>query len=195
MIRRHAEYARLREEMEKLGPGGFALPLETVCYRYCLNKYARASGIMSGEGAYRAGGRWNAPGAFHAVYCSSSAELGHREYFAALKKAGIPDYRAMPVTGRALRVKLKAALDLRNEIVLRHLGMDGQDILDDPWKSKNEQNEESLCQTIGRAAFEIGLEGLLVPSAQSLNLLDFNLVLILENAPADTGKWQLLRRK
>ena len=44
-------------------------PWSGVIFRSVSPRYARPSDILSGQGAYQAGGRWNAPGVY-AIYGS-----------------------------------------------------------------------------------------------------------------------------
>jgi hypothetical protein len=44
-------------------------PWSGVIFRSISPRYARTSDILSGQGAYQAGGRWNAPG-IYAIYGS-----------------------------------------------------------------------------------------------------------------------------
>jgi RES domain-containing protein len=50
------------------------------------------------------------------------------------------------------------------------------------WQAAQNRGEESLTQSIGRATFESGMEGLLVPSAADHSAA--NLVVFSENLPA-----------
>ena len=149
---------------------------------------------MSGEGSHRAGGRWNYPGVFHAVYCASSPELANTEFFAGCESAGLPKEKMMPVIGKPVRVKLDRVLDLRDHIILRRLGIRVRDMREDPWRHATDQSKESLCQAIGRAAYQNRAEALLAPPACASKRPDFNIVLIRENLPPARERVRVLRK-
>ena len=53
------------------------------------------------------------------------------------------------------------------------------------WRRANEKGREALCQAIGRAAFDAGFEGILVPSAQDEN--GRNLIVFPDQLKPDSG--------
>jgi hypothetical protein len=55
-------------------------PWSGVIFRSVSPRYARPSDILSGQGAYQAGGRWNAPG-IYAIYGSLEPGLAADESF------------------------------------------------------------------------------------------------------------------
>jgi RES domain-containing protein len=188
----HAQYASAAPLLVNLLAIDKTLPWHATVYRYTQRKFANHKRLMSGDGAFKAGGRWNAPHAFHAVYCASDAELAHREYFAATRAAGISDDAVMPVVGLAIRLQPMRALNLCENSVLADLGITSKQIKGDRWKDANDSGEESFCQAIGRAALDAGFGALLVPSAQSMCATDYNVVLIVENC---RGMWKVLGAK
>ena len=180
--------ARMREAVES----DALAPLKLIAYRYTRRRYSTARLLMNGVGAWKAGGRWNAPGAFHAVYLASSHELAHREYFEAYRVSGLGAFQGMPFVGNAIELDLRATVDLRAESMLAALGVSTEAILNDPWRQSTDGGTESLCQAIGRAAFECGIQGLIVPSARAIGDDEFNIALILENCPAKPPCWQIV---
>ena len=188
----HPKYDKIYEKMSKAD--WTYQPWQGVVFRYVSSKYSSPSKMMSGMGAFLAGGRWNAPLSYHAVYCSSSPDLANREYFASCRLAGFASETVMPLTGKAVEANFASALDIRSKIVLKLLGVSLLQLQADPWSKLTEANRESLCQCIGRVAFETGCEAIIAPSAHGVTRLDFNLVLILENADKTSGKWKVLGR-
>jgi RES domain-containing protein len=189
----YSHYPDFLAVIRSLVTDGRAGPWNGIFYRYTSTKYATGARMMSGSGAFQAGGRWNAPRAFHAVYCASNPELANREYFAGYRAAGFPIHKALPLVGKAVRVALDRVLDFQDPAVLGRLGITPDQLARDRWKEATDAGRESLCQALGRAAFEAGVEALLVASAYGQDSGDYNLVLILENAPPDSGKWTVVR--
>lgn len=96
--------------------------------------------------------------------------LAHNRYYA------IPIEDAMPRTFVAIEARLQTVLDLRLGVVRQRIQVSLERILTVDWRKEVRAGEESITQTIGRAAWEIGLEGMLVPSgvdASGHNLLIF----------------------
>jgi RES domain-containing protein len=174
----HPDGARLAAALDPLVDVGALLPLAAIIYRFCLQRYAHPDTLVSGAGALKAGGRWNAPGAFRAVYCASSLELGLREYTASAVSAGTDITRLLPLAAFAVRVDLARLLDLTSPDVLAALGVTADQLVADPWSAANREGRESLCQAIGRAAFMAGVEALRTPSRHASTPGDCNIVLL-----------------
>lgn len=182
----------VEDRIRRLVTCGAALPLRMVAYRYARKRHATARQLMSGVGSWRGGGRWNAPGAFHAVYLSSHHELAHREYFERYRVTSLGAFEGMPFEGHAIDLNLGAVLDLRDEAVLETLDVSSRALVDDDWKASADQGGLSLCQAIGAGALACGLQGLIVPSARAVRPDEFNIVLIAENCPADPPVWRII---
>ncbi|HTN01063.1 MAG TPA: RES family NAD+ phosphorylase, partial [Planctomycetaceae bacterium] len=72
--------------------------------------------------------------------------------------------------------RLQAVLDLRLGTVRQRLQVSLDRILKVDWRKEVEAGREPITQVLGRAASDVGLEGLIVPSAASpdgQNLLVF----------------------
>lgn len=89
-----------------------------------------------------------------------------------------------------MKMNAALALDLRDVDILKRLQITKEQIEEDRWIDAIDSGSESLCQAIGRAASASAIEILLVPSAQDPTLEEFNIVLIVENAPPGSGKWR-----
>ncbi len=187
----HPQYARILLSVQGILKHGVT-PWSGIVYRYASGKYSSDKKIISGIGAYRAGGRWNSPNSFHAVYCASSPELAHSEFLSAYRLAGIPLSKALPVTGKAFEVNGAAALDLRDARILSQLSLSLQQLKEDRWKEATDEGRDSLCQAVGRAAFTSGIEILLVPSILEPDDGNFNVVLIIENAQTPSEKFKVI---
>ncbi|WLD14127.1 RES family NAD+ phosphorylase [Planctellipticum variicoloris] len=144
-------------------------------YRSSTPRYAKESDLLNGAGGRRTGGRWN-PVGIAVVYASLTPEtamaetLAHYRYYA----IGLED--AMPRTFVAIDARLQAVLDLRLGTVRQRLQVSLDRILKVDWRKEVQAGREPITQVLGRAASDVGLEGLIVPSAASpdgQNLLVF----------------------
>jgi RES domain-containing protein len=82
----------------------------------------------------------------------------------------------MPRTFVAIAVNLQAILDLREGSVRQRLRVSLDRILTVDWRKEVQDARVPITQAIGRAASQVGLEGLIAPSAadpQGDNLLVF----------------------
>jgi len=116
--------------------------------------------LASDQGAYLAGGRYNAPETFGALYLGESPETCRAE----LARQGRPA-RARFVLG-AFRVTLSKVCDLTDPAVLRALGVARDDLVRDDW---------TMTQALGALIREAGFEAALVPSVAGphVNLVIF----------------------
>jgi len=174
--------AELTQRLEALA-GASVRPWKAVAFRYVRERYADAAILMNGAGSWKGGGRWNAPGAFHAVYLASTPELAHREYLEAFRLSALGTQAGMPFVGQAVALDIGKVLDLRSGECLAALSITLDQVRADTWKRSADRGELSLCQHIGAGALALGVEALLVPSARGSDISEFNIVLILENCP------------
>jgi RES domain-containing protein len=144
---------QLRTSLRKLVDD--ALAFSGTTYRSCTPKYATEDGLLNGEGSKRYGARWN-PRDIAVVYAADSPETAMAESLAHFRYFSIPVHSAMPRVFVAIEMKLKRVVDLRESNVRQRLHVSND--------------------TIGQAAFEAGVEGLIVPSAaqpDGFNVLAF----------------------
>lgn len=144
-------------------------------FRSSTPNYANEADLLTGEGSRRNGGRWN-PMGIAVVYASLTPETALAESLAHNRYYGIPLQDSMPRTFVAIAVNLQAILDLRAGTVRRRLQVSVDRILAVDWRKEVGAGREPITQAIGRAASEVGLEGLIVPSAadsKGHNLLVF----------------------
>ena len=143
-----------------------------VWYRCVETSYAHE--IVSGEGARLHGGRWNPRDSFCTVYLSDRPETALEEYLARARRMKWPDHKSMPMVMAGVEVSASQVLDLRISDVATVL---------EPFLQAEPQHwraiqagGESVSQSIGRAARECRLQGLLAESQQvedGLNLVLF----------------------
>lgn len=164
---------QLTTRLTKLVPS--ATSFAGVGYRSSTPKYATEVDLLTGEGSKRNGGRWN-PIGIPVVYIALTPETAMAETFAHHRYYGIPVEDAMPRTFVAIDAILQSVLDLRDGKIRQRLQVSEERILTVDWRKEVRAGRQPLTQAIGLAAYQSGLEGLIVPSAVDLqghNLLIF----------------------
>ena len=126
--------------------------------------YATKDDLLTGEGSRKRGGRWNPPSSFATVYAAFSDAAALAEAKAHFLYYGLDPADALPRTIVAVDVKLAKVLDLTDGMVRKTLGVSATRMRADDWRKLNRHSAESLTQAIGRAGYESGLEGLIVPA-------------------------------
>lgn len=142
------ELAELAARIDELG----AVSLETDAYRHV------APGIdpRSGEGARIHGGRWNPPESFACVYLALDPETVAGELHRLAARQSLRPEDLMPREVHRFDLRLQAALDLRSAEAREAVGLTVEVIrAEDP----------APCQRVGEAAYSLGLEGIVAPSA------------------------------
>jgi RES domain-containing protein len=134
-------------------------------FRSAAPKYANKDDIITGAGSKAAGGRWNPPAGFHAVYASLDVETAVAEALQHFRYYGLPVSKAMPRVIVALEVNLDRVLDLRDGAVRRALAVSEKRMLSEPWREEQKDGREALTQALGRLAYSLDIQALLVPSA------------------------------
>ena len=121
-------------------------------------------------------GRWHPIGVCPAVYGSLDPETALAESLATHRRYKWADRDAMPRTLNAVACQFHRILNLTTGSVRQRLGVSADRMLSEAWWDRQEQDEEALTQAIGHIAWELGLEGLLVPQLQcagGLNIVFF----------------------
>lgn len=152
------------------------IPWEGTAYRVTTLDYPRPKDILLGQGSFLYGGRWNAPGSFRAVYGSTSDVVAVAESRATADYAGIRLPFRTPRLVVAVAFDLKSVLDLTSSETLQAVGLLPSELTSEDWRKMQNGGLESLTQCCGRAAFEIGANAALVPSAkvpQGVNVVYF----------------------
>ena len=154
----------------------FIMPWQGDTFRFGSLRYLRPREILSGLGSFKVGGRFNAPGSFPAVYASLDKATAVAELDARARYYGLSADALQPSVLVAVEMRLQALVDLRQPAVLTALGITPDAIATCDWRAAQAAGREALTQALGRAAYENGLEALLVPSAQvpdGVNLVYF----------------------
>ena len=170
----HEDFARIAAGLEACLTR--ITPWDGVVYRSAAPRYSGDGDLATGAGSFRMGGRWNPPGRCRTVYASLDPETAMKETLATYRYYGWALHDAMPRVFRALDIRLARVASLPYRRVREHLAPWLIAALEEDWRSLQSSGRESTSQAIGRAAFEAGLEGLLVPSHASrgkTNLVTF----------------------
>lgn len=178
----YADYSKVQATIANLFRK--AIPCQGVFYRFVKPNYADPVNLLSGEGAFRTGGRWNWPGLCHALYGSRTHRGAVEEAASHAQRAGATLAEHLPRVLAAFRVELACVLDLTSTEAQAQLGLIPSALMDEPWEFLLDEGREAFTHAIGRAAFRMGVEGLLVPSAPFPT--ETNLVVFLENLRHDS---------
>ncbi|MFQ1002275.1 RES family NAD+ phosphorylase [Modestobacter sp. SSW1-42] len=133
--------------------------LGTTTWSGTVHRYTNAVyDPLSGEGAYRFGGRWNPRRVFPTIYLADPLRACVLEFERAARAAAI-DPAAMMRRGyvlHAITVTDLPLLDLRSPEALESVGLSLEDITGEDW---------SACQAVGHAAWFLEFGGVFAPSA------------------------------
>lgn len=175
ILRSHPRQKRLREHLHehplKL------LSWSGVGFRSATLKHARSETLLDGKGALRAGGRWNAPACFRAVYLSLSPQTSVAEVFRTAGHYGFSAGDLRPRVIAAARVSLSRVVDLRPDGRALSAVCTLDELLGEDWRAANDSGRMALSQTLGGLLHQAKIEGFLVPSATGVdagNLIVFN---------------------
>ncbi|MHB1560844.1 MAG: RES family NAD+ phosphorylase [Isosphaeraceae bacterium] len=169
----HPEFDRILEAMKTcqgVAWGG-------VTYRSVVPQYAGSLQLIDGLGSQRFGARWNTKGEFRVVYASLDEMTAMRESTSHNRHYGIPVHQAFPRVFAAIEFQLNSVLMLNDTGVQSRLGVAAAQLAQEPWRELQERGQEALTQAIGRAAWTLRFEGLIVPSSENpagLNVVVFN---------------------
>ena len=130
-----------------------------------------------------AGGRWNPPGEFGALYTTIVEDDIKREMERGAEKRGISVKDLMPRDIVSIAVSLHTVLDLTDPVVLRALKFNVDDLTNDVYESTRD---------LSRALFKAGIEGIVVPSAAGKGK---NLVIYSENISSKSSVSERKRRR
>lgn len=113
---------------------------------------------LSGAGARLNGGRWNPKDLFAAVYLATPVEtcMGELTRMAQSQGLHVDVLLQVPRVLHTIHVSHVAVLDLRDAAQRDAIGLTDADISDSDW---------TICQQIGHAAWFLGLQGVIAPSA------------------------------
>ena len=134
-------------------------------FRLAAVSHASAAKILSGRGSQEFGGRWNAAGTFPAVYCSLLPETAVTETMSRFRKTGLKARRPLPGVLVSLAIKLHRVLDFTNPHEFPAVDPFLARAKRENWQKLQDEGREAGSQAIGRAAHQLGFEGILFSSA------------------------------
>ncbi len=169
-------FRRIRAEAE---------PWRGEVFRSTTPSYDRETDLISGIGARIHGGRWNPPGDFATVYGSFTPDGAMAEVLAYFDYYGLDPADMGRRIFCVLDLRLNAVLDLTAGLLRQRLRISEQRMRGTDWRRLADRGEEAITQAVGRAAFESGLEGLVVPAAPATE--GKNLVMFPDNLRS--GSW------
>ena len=165
-------YPKFRQSLDKQRQ--LLQPWQGTAYRVTTLDYPKT--ILSGQGSFMFGGRWNAPNSFRAVYGSTTDTVAVAESRANAEYAGIPYPFRTPRLLVAVEFNLEKVIDLTSAQNCRALGLNLDELGREDWRKLQAEGSESLTQAFGRAAFDGGMGAILAPSARvegGVNLVYF----------------------
>jgi RES domain-containing protein len=158
----HPEYQRILQRI--YGCSHLGKPWHGTFYRSPRLRYTNRADILSGKGSLISGGRWNACGAFSAVYGALSSETALKESLEQAHYFGLEGHTVFPRGLVAMKADLTNVLDLTSGIMRKHLLISKKRIVETDWRKEQDKGREALTQAIGRAAHKTGFDGILAPS-------------------------------
>jgi RES domain-containing protein len=148
-----------------------------IAFRAAPLEFSRQTKLLDGKGGLQMGGRWLAAGNFRVVNLSTTREAAVKESNASFTyyNFALSDVKPTVIVGVSL--KLDKVVDLTNAHGLRSQSwLSSNEMLAEDWRKVNDAGHESQSQAFGRAAHDVGAEGLLVLSARvrrGINLVYF----------------------
>jgi len=167
-VRPHPRYRELLYRLRSIARK--APPANGVAFRSVEFEYARAADILSGEGSFRAGGRWNAPGSFPVIYSSTRPGAAVEEAFQLASEFDLAEADLRPRVICGVRWELSAVLDLTAIQLPGWINLENW--MKEDYRAINDRGIESLCQAFGRALRNLGVTAILCPSARVENAVN-----------------------
>jgi RES domain-containing protein len=134
------------ERIDSLG----SVPFSGIVYRHV----GRERDCLSGDGARNRGGRWNPPNSFPTLYTALTELTAAAEFRRLAEGQNLDPIGLLPRKVCRLRVALSRVVDLRSTDHRTVLGLE-----------LVQADDLVPFQQTGRAVHQLGLEGLLAPSA------------------------------
>lgn len=170
----HREFDRIKSFLES--HLSEAAPSSGTAYRFAAPQYANRTDLLSGRGSLIVGARWTPKGAFEAVYGSLQPRTAVDEVFANHRYYGFEIEGALPRVFAAFKYRLDNVFDLSKGRMAEIDGISPDTIAEEDWRHIQRGGNEARAQAVGRAAWELQLQALLVPSIPTpggVNLVAF----------------------
>ncbi|MBK1878784.1 RES family NAD+ phosphorylase [Pelagicoccus mobilis] len=135
-------------------------------FRFVSPNHSTVTGIRNGRGGLKASGRWHLKGSFPCLYTATTPETALQEALAQKRYHSLPDYESLPRVLIGLKAKLLHLLDLTDGRIRQRLRISESKITECDWRDENRfENQESITQSLGRAIYNQGYEGIIAPSS------------------------------
>jgi RES domain-containing protein len=171
-VRPNPRYAEFVHRIGRISPK--PAPWKGVTFRSVELEHAAPKHILSGEGSFKFGGRWNAPESFPVIYSSTQPGTAIEETFQLAADYELTPDDLKPRITCGIEWDLSRVLDLTGAQLPAWLNL-AKWMLED-FSHINDGGFETLCQAFGRAARSSGLSAILCPSARiaaGMNLVVF----------------------
>lgn len=172
-LRSHSNYSTLKQAFRKTADA-HSLRWNKSVYRCVTLRWANPAYLISGEGSIRNGSRWMMRGVTPVVYAASTEHIALKEAQSNFDRYGIKP-KKHPRVVVELEIRLSSIIDLPG-LLQSVTWPQLPELLAEDWNAINDQGMETLSQASGRALFELGYEGVRVPStkdARGYNLFFF----------------------
>src|SRR4051794_26062907 len=113
----------------------YAQTLDVEVYRVAGPRHTTAKEIVSGIGAFLAGGRWNPIGEMKVVYMSQEPETAMKEALEHYRYYGLPISKALPKVTVAVRVEIERLLDLTNPAISAAIPISMSELIAVDWRA------------------------------------------------------------
>lgn len=148
---------------------GECVEFEAELFRVAGPRHTSAKEIVSGIGAFRAGGRWNPIGVMNVVYLSVEPETAMRESLEHFRYNRLPVSKAFPKVTVSVAVKVGKMLDLTNPDLASRLPISLSELMSEDWRALVSRGTQPGSQAVGVACFQAGIQAVQVPSKPDPN--------------------------
>jgi len=186
--RYHELFQAIRENRSQL-----TIAWDQAVYRSVDLKWANPAHLIDGAGTLKHGSRWMLHQQTAVVHASSTESIALKESRQRLKRSGIRRPKKKPRVIVEISARLHRVLDLK--LLTRHSPwLEMNELMLEDWEKINDRQFESLSQALGRAAWSINCEGLVVPSVadgRGRNLIWFPQKLLKDSKLEISGEKEL----
>jgi RES domain-containing protein len=171
-VRPNARYSEFVYRLGKFSPK--PAPWTGVTFRSVELEHGSSEQILSGEGSWKYGGRWNAPETFPVIYSSTGPGTAVEEAYQLAQDYDLSPDDLKPRLTCGIEWNLSRVIDLTGSNLAPWLKL--PDWMQENFSRINESGSETLCQALGRAARNSGVSALIYPSARvarGVNLVTF----------------------
>jgi len=108
------------------------------------------------------------------VYLSQTLDGAIAEALGVPNLYGFDPSRRLPLTMVAIDAHLDVVIDFTDAALRKTLELTLSALTSVDWRNENAAGREAITQSLGRAAFEVGAQGIIVPSAVRRSIINLN---------------------